>query len=359
MFVQMAKQIMEQPASSLRQNSQPFNVRFEGEAGIDAGGVFRDAMSEICAELQSKRLPLFVPCPNAVNKVGHTLDKWVPNSACTSQEHLKLYEILGRILGMAVRVQEPLQLDLPSLVWKRLVGMALDVSDLEAVDSIAVKVLRMLQDPKELTKANVTKENFDEVIGHRWATSLSSGRTVVLRRGGAAQPVSWEDKEAYADAALEVHLHEWDRQVDAIHKGLASVVPRRLLSLMTPTEFEALVCGSPEVDLELLKKHTRYNGCKVTDPHIRIFWKVLKDFSQEERSLFLRFAWGRSRLPIASNFTDAMTIQAFNAEGNDDDYLPKSHTCFFSIELPKYTNKEVCHNKLLTAVTMCTSVEMA
>jgi len=360
LFVQLAKHLMELPTSALRKNQQPFNVSFSNEAGIDAGGVFRDALSEVMAELQSSKLPLLVPCPNAVNKVGHTLDKWVPNSACSTQEHLKLFEIVGRIMGMAIRLQEPLQLDLPPICWKPLVDMVVDVSDLEAVDQVTVKSMNMLKDPAELAKNEVTPDNFSD-LPYTWTAATSSGRVKELRPNGAAHKVTWGDKEAYADAVVALRLDEFATQMQAVRAGLVSVVPKRLLSLLTPTELESLVCGSPELDLELLKKHTRYNGCKVNDPHIRFFWKVLTKFSQAERSMFLRFAWGRSRLPIASNFTDTMTISGFSTQGggSDDDYLPKSHTCFFSIELPKYSSEDICRSKLLTAVTMCTSVEMA
>ena len=40
------------------------------------------------------------------------------------------------------------------------------------------------------------------------------------------------------------------------------------------------------------------------------FWEILHEFSQEERRAYLRFAWGRSRLPMtAADFTDRMSIE--------------------------------------------------
>ena len=38
-------------------------------------------------------------------------------------------------------------------------------------------------------------------------------------------------------------------------------------------------------------------------PHIKMFWEVLESFSQADRRLFLRFAWGRERLPLESEYT--------------------------------------------------------
>ena len=31
-------------------------------------------------------------------------------------------------------------------------------------------------------------------------------------------------------------------------------------------------------------------------------------------------------------------------------YLPRAHTCFFSLELPRYTSKDTLRSKLLTAI---------
>lgn len=57
--------------------------------------------------------------------------------------------------------------------------------------------------------------------------------------------------------------------------------------------------------------------------------------------LHRRFAWGRSRLPLsADQFHQAFKIQAF-ARTPADAYLPVAHTCFFSLELPRYSSREV------------------
>ena len=38
-------------------------------------------------------------------------------------------------------------------------------------------------------------------------------------------------------------------------------------------------------------------------------------------------------------------------------FLPISHTCFFSIELPRYSSKDICYAKLLWAVNNCVSID--
>lgn len=53
----------------------PFNVDFIGEASIDVGGPYRDVISQICIELQSTALPLFIPSPNQKNDSGQNREK--------------------------------------------------------------------------------------------------------------------------------------------------------------------------------------------------------------------------------------------------------------------------------------------
>jgi len=90
----------------------------------------------------------------------------------------------------------------------------------------------------------------------------------------------------------------------------------------------------------LLKKHTQYRGgIKPTDAHIQNFWKVLEQFSPGERTLFLRFAWGRERLPPECEFHEEMKIFP-NNKGNHDKQLPHADTCFFNVSLPAYSTED-------------------
>lgn len=86
-------------------------------------------------------------------------------------------------------------------------------------------------------------------------------------------------------------------QVAAVREGMSAIIPVPLLSLLTAQQLEQLVCGLPEVSVEMLKKLVRYRD--VTESHQLVgwFWQSLEEFTNEERVLFLRFVSGRSRLP--------------------------------------------------------------
>ena len=155
----------------------------------------------------------------------------------------------------------------------------------------------------------MTEETFDDIYGTQTFTYSSSDETIVeLKDNGRNIKLTWANRAEYVKLVKEFRLYECDTQVQAIRRGLTSVIPARFLSLLTwkvrcltpcvgllltqrvlvllaawLQELELEVCGSPEVDIEMLKQHTTYSGCAVTDPHITHFWAVLNKFSQLER----------------------------------------------------------------------------
>ena len=122
-----------------------------------------------------------------------------------------------------------------------------------------------------------------------------------------------------------------------------------LLAMYTWNELELMVCGNVDIDLALLRRNTKYDGCSADDAHVRLLWRVLEAFTARERRLFLRFVWGRTRLPHGA-FEQKFKVQRFvgastsaggagGAAAGDQTHLPSSHTCFFSLEWPRYAGR--------------------
>ena len=88
------------------------------------------------------------------------------------------------------------------------------------------------------------------------------------------------------------------KQFKAIRKGFQYIVPQELLKIFTWREIEYKIVGKKEIDVEHLKSITRYQSATETTEEIVRFWRVLSEFSDEEKSLYLKFVWGRSRLPL-------------------------------------------------------------
>jgi hypothetical protein len=122
-------------------------------------------------------------------------------------------------------------------------------------------------------------------------------------------------------------------------------------------QLEVMVCGSSTIDIKLHKSVTECSSCSSTDKHIEYFWQIMEDFTEVERSTFLRFVWGRSRLPLtADEFTQRFKLQLFGKQPADQ-YLPVAHTCFFSLEFLNYISLEVAKEKLRYAIFNCQAID--
>lgn len=82
----------------------------------------------------------------------------------------------------------------------------------------------------------------------------------------------------------------------------------------------------------------------------------METLTEEERSLYLKFVWGRSRLPInLENLSRKHSIEYYS--GRAADSLPISHTCFFRIDLPAYSSEEILKQRLLYAINFCGDID--
>lgn len=96
-----------------------------------------------------------------------------------------------------------------------------------------------------------------------------------------------------------------------------------------------------------MKMHTVYVGWSETHPVVQRFWRVMSELSNKDRSQFLRFAWGRSRLPKTNNWPRPFKLNYSKA---GDELLPVSHTCFFQLDLPQYSTDAIMKERLLVAI---------
>ena len=112
---------------------------------------------------------------------------------------------------------------------------------------------------------------------------------------------------------------------------------------------------------EVLKRANTFAcvGVSPNQRHVRYFWAALRKFAPAQRTAFLRFVWGRSRLPAsAGEWGDVkFTIHTKHAS-QPDGFYPVAHTCFFSLELPAYTTAAICHARLLYAITHCQDIDV-
>ena len=78
----------------------------------------------------------------------------------------------------------------------------------------------------------------------------------------------------------------------------------------------------------------------------------------QEKCLYLRFIWGRSRLPLRpEDFAKKHKLKRQTHSGPLRNTLPIAHTCFFSLDLPEYKTPRMMRDKILFAINNCQSID--
>jgi E3 ubiquitin-protein ligase HERC2 len=253
--LQAYAQLKNVEAHKLFNRSKSWHVKFKNEEGIDSGGLFRESLTLICNDLQSNRLPIFIPCPNAqladkAEGSGHNRNKWIPNPSCSHPRYQKLYEFVGRLLGLALWTDNTLPLDLPSFVWKPLLGQELCLEDLKDIDSYCGECLSFLTSDRD---GDLTENNFNDIIFEYFQTVLSDGTVVDLKPNGAEIPVTYANRLEYVSLVQKTRLRESAKQLQWLRQGLSQVVPVGALSLLSWSELQDKVTGVPLIDIDLLR----------------------------------------------------------------------------------------------------------
>lgn len=328
---------------------QWWECKFIAEGIIDQGGGFRDSLADISEELCPSSadspvpLPFFVRTSNQGNGTGEARDMYVPNPSCRD---LAKYEWIGQLMGVALRGKEFLVLALPGFIWKQLTAEEVSWSkDFPAVDSLLVKLLEMME--------LMDKETFEFKFGGdlTYTTVLSDQKMVELIPGGSNISVRYEDRLEFIRMVQKARLEESKEQIEALQAGLLKVVPQAVLDLLTWQELEKKVCGDPEISVEALKKLTRFEDLEPTDIRVQYFWEALNNFTNEDRSRFLRFVTGRSRLPAP------IYIYPDKSGSDSTDSLPESSTCSSTLYLPNYPSAKICEEKLRYAAYNCVAID--
>ena len=325
-----------------------FQVILLGEGASDAGGPGREIFSSSIEQLTSPNVDLFIPSPNNKSQTGLDRDKYIFNPlGAKNEKYLELYKFIGKLFGYIISSETFASINLSSIVYKQILGMQLEPSDIELIDVQSYKSII-----KVLSSNNMEqKRALFGVIN--FTCQLPGGETVELKEKGSEIYVDENNYEEFLELYLKAMTNQGYLQAKAVQEGLFEVIPEYMLKFLTPSDLEKKICGEEEFDLELLKNMTKYEDCSPSDLTIKYFWQFLEELSLEDKFNYIKFVWGRSRLPKDAkgfgNNKHKITLTKLHKEGGQA-YLPISHTCFFELELPKYDNYALLKNKMLYAI---------
>uniref|UniRef100_A0A2K6C6I0 Ubiquitin-protein ligase E3C n=1 Tax=Macaca nemestrina TaxID=9545 RepID=A0A2K6C6I0_MACNE len=320
------------------------------EAGIDGGGIFREFLNELLKSgfnpnqgfFKTTNEGLLYPNPAAQMLVGDSFARH--------------YYFLGRMLGKALYENMLVELPFAGFFLSKLLGTSADV-DIHHLASLDPEVyknllfLKSYEDDVEELGLNFTVVNND----------LGEAQVVELKFGGKDIPVTSANRIAYIHLVADYRLNRQIRQhCLAFRQGLANVVSLEWLRMFDQQEIQVLISGAQvPISLEDLKSFTNYSGGYSADhPVIKVFWRVVEGFTDEEKRKLLKFVTSCSRPPLLG-FKELYPAFCIHNGGSDLERLPTASTCMNLLKLPEFYDETLLRSKLLYAIECAAGFELS
>ncbi|XP_061383208.1 apoptosis-resistant E3 ubiquitin protein ligase 1-like isoform X1 [Danaus plexippus] len=326
-----------------------FDVTFQGEQGVDWGGVRREWFSLLCGKLFDARCGLFVSCQDSPAGLVH------PNPERPAHLKLKHFEFAGRVVGKCL-YESAL-----GGAYRQLVRARLARSFLAQIIGLRVHYKYFEQDDPELYLSKIkyiletdldASDSLPEIYFSDDVYD-SSGRLLETRDlvpNGSTIRVRNSSKLQYLDALAQWRLAaRWRPETDAFLRGLTLLVPDHLLAIFDENELELLMCGTGELCVADWRAHALVSGSgRSWERRLGWLWAAVGSFSGEERARLLQFTTGCSQLPPGGfrDLSPRFQIAAAPTHGA----LPTAHTCFNQLCLPDYDSYDQLVRALLWAI---------
>lgn len=312
-------------------------VEFDGEQGLDEGGISKEFFQLIVEEIFNVDFGMFT-----YNQVTNQF--WF-NSM--SFENDAQFTLIGIVLGLAIYNSTIVDVHFPHVVYRKLVGKRGTFQDLADVDPCLEHSLKEMLDYEG--------EEFEDIFMQTFQISykdvFGSVVTQELKEGGDKIPVTQHNKQEFVNLYADFILNKSiEKQFRAFRRGFQMVTNESpLKTLFLPSEIELLICGSENYDFQALEEACEYDGgFAKTSITIRHFWSVVHEMDEEQKRKLLQFTTGTDRVPVGG-LSKLKLIIARN--GPDSDRLPTAHTCFNVLLLPDYENPTKLKERLLKAIT--------
>lgn len=327
-----------------------------GEEGFDSGGVqqefFRLAISECLDPLygaftvdERTRMAWFVP--------GSVVELW-------------RFELVGVLMSLALFNGLTLPVTFPRALYRKLLGA--DVSELHHIadgwpDLVSGLTTLLEWDESSGSVEDVFARTYDFSVSafgryisktmkdddSRWPSSVSMA---------AAQPLPdppAEEGPLVTNANKDDYVGDYIRyltdvsvrqQYQAFEKGFRRCLCPRALKLLSPSILQSLVEGIQDIDVLELRRNTRYVGWDASHRAVKDFWSIVKKYDLDMRRRLLEFVTASDRVPVGGMRNMQFVIQKNGEEEGDKGRLPTAYTCYGTLLLPEYSDRDTLRERL-------------
>ncbi|XP_072112577.1 probable E3 ubiquitin-protein ligase HERC4 [Mobula birostris] len=317
-------------------------VIFEGEPGIDQGGLSQEFFSLITKELYNQ--PMIFKQYEESRLLWFL--EWDP-------EIKDVFRLLGILCWLALYNGFVADFHFPLALYKKLRHERPTLDDLKELSPTLGRNLQEL--------LNYEGDDIEEVFGLNFTVRVEMPDGSIIERelvpNGKNITVQNQNRKLFVNEYVDyVFNTSVEKNFQAFSRGFHSVIPMPVVDLFLPSELMTLLHGTSEYDWIQLEENTTYNkGYTKTDEAIVNFWQMFHDLTLEDKKLFLAFLTGCDKVPVEG--TNIVIGEDFRDD--PDSYLPTAHTCSWLLVLPRYSSVEVLRERFLRAIRYCKSFGIA
>ncbi|KAL8796745.1 MAG: hypothetical protein Q9182_007310 [Xanthomendoza sp. 2 TL-2023] len=330
-------------------------IAFQGEEGVDAGGLRKEWFLLLVREVFDPEHGMFVYDEDSQHCYFN------PNTFETSDQ----FFLVGVVLGLAIYNSIILDVGLPPFTFRKLLASAptytgpltsmsrpnanYTLADLAEFQPVLASGLQSLLEYDGDVQETFCRDFVAE--SSRYGQLVQ----VPLCPHGESKAVTNDNRSEFVELYVKYLLDtSVSRQFEPFKRGFFSVCGGNALSLFRPEEIELLVQGSDELlDVATLRGVAindgwKQNGGPEDEVVISWFWEIFTEAGPKQQRALLSFITGSDRLPAMGATSLIIKISCL---GDDVRRFPMARTCFNMLGLYRYPSKELLQSKLWAAVT--------
>ncbi|CAF0839771.1 unnamed protein product, partial [Didymodactylos carnosus] len=345
------------------------------EPGIDQNGIFKEFIQEITKQSFDPAFNLFKTTENG--------SLYPSPLSVLNENYLSLFSFVGKILGKAVYEQIVLDVEFAPFFLRNLIGHRKNINyscldDLMFLDRDLYNNLTFVKHyDGDVSSLELTYSIDEDILGQMVTQDIiPCGRHITVTN---------DDKIIYVHRmALYRTYTRIKQQIKMFSDGFKSLIKPEWLNMFSVPELQQLISGeTQDINIQDLKSNTVYQGgYHKNHSVIKWLWDLVeKEFTREERALFLRFVTSCSRPPLLgfSQLNPPFTIRCLESSEEQDEgdslgrifrnminigrtsseRLPSSSTCFNLLKLPNYKTRNILREKLRYAINSNAGFELS
>ena len=330
-------------------------INFVGEMAYDDGGVEREWYSELFKEIFSEKNNFFREIKEKSEAKG---TYFIANQIEDSDDKNRdlYFSFIGRLFSKAILDKILIPYELNPIMLKYLlfsnynddndeqeeIQNIYDINDIKYYD---YEIYNSLQN---ILNTNFEENNNNEIyfiwnVNKKEIELIENGKNILLNN---------DNKNIFVNKVVElICFKSIKTELKSLKNGLIGVIPLNFIKIFSIEEFNFILSGQQEINLNDWKANTIYKGnINEKNEVIKFFWEVLSELTNEQLLLFYRFCTGSTRVPIDGFSSLPGTknkIIKFSIEvrkNEDENKKPQkliiAQTCFNSIIIPEYKTKE-------------------